>query len=153
MEAWKFLVTEESGRLARWLRLMGCDARLAAATRPSELYRWACNEQRVIVTRNRRVVGGRLVRVVTLDSARLEEQLAQLKRDLGLAFDEARAFTRCDQCNAELRPVSKTEVEDRVPPFVYQTQDAFRHCPVCDRIYWAATHAQRIRQVLEKVAA
>lgn len=151
MVAMRLLVTEECGRLARWLRLMGCDAALAGTGVPAELYRRSCNEQRVIVTRNRRVIGGRLVRVVTLESARLEEQLAQLARELGLAFDDTRAFTRCDRCNVELEDAPKAAVEGRVPPYVWQTQEEFCRCPSCGRIYWAATHAQRIRKVLERI--
>jgi uncharacterized protein with PIN domain len=36
-----------------------------------------------------------------------------------------------------------------VPPFVRHTQDHFRECPHCHRIYWRATHADRMRQRLQ----
>ena len=149
----RLLVTEESGKLARWLRLMGYDTELAKTGALPELYRQACNEQRVVVTRNQRVRPSSFFRVIHLASPMLQQQLQQLKQELGVAFDEERAFTRCDQCNAALEPVAKAQVEGRVPPFVYQTQQEFRRCPACGRLYWPATHAQRIRRVLEQVSA
>jgi len=84
----KLLVTEESGRLARWLRLLGHDAATGAATPLAALYQRAVNESRVVVTRNGRVQGGRLVRVIRLERQDLEAQLGQVIRELGLAIDE-----------------------------------------------------------------
>jgi hypothetical protein len=139
----KFLVTEESGRLARWLRLCGYDTLQMPAQPFSELYRRAFNESRIVVTRNERVRAGCLFRVVHLHSQELDGQLRQLMQELGLPLSEAQAFTRCDVCNVAVEPIDKPLVKDRVPPYVFQTQARFHRCPSCHRIYWAATHWQR----------
>jgi uncharacterized protein with PIN domain len=137
------LVTDESQRLARWLRLMGHDAALMAARPLAALYQRAYREGRVVVTRNRWVRPGGLCRVVTLQSERLEDQLRQLLGELPLTIDARRLFTRCDRCNVPADPIEKSQAQSRVPPYVFQTQEAFHACPSCGRIYWAATHYQR----------
>jgi len=147
----RFLVTEESGRLVRWLRLMGYDT-VCLATRPlAELYRRAFNEGRVVLTRNHRVKHGSLIRVVYVESGVLEEQLRQLVRELRLSAEEM--FSRCDRCNVPVEPIEKAQAKDRVPPYVFQTQESFHTCPSCRRIYWAATHYQRICAALEQLNA
>lgn len=147
----RLLVTEECGRLARWLRLMGYDAVCVAATPLSTVYQQAYNEQRIVVTRNHRVRPGNTVRVVSLTSVQLEEQLQQLIRAIGLKVDAEQLFTRCDRCNVPVEPVEKVLVKDHVPPYVYQTQQQFYRCPTCQRMYWAATHWQRASTVFDRL--
>ena len=147
----QFLVTEECGRLARWLRLMGYDAAISAANPLSALYRTAYNEGRVIVTRNRRVGVSSLFRVIRLESPALDGQLRQVIREASLAAESRQPFTRCDLCNRALDAVEKPMVRDRVPPYVFQTQERFYTCPSCRRVYWAATHWARACAFFEKI--
>ncbi len=144
-----FLVTDECARLARWLRLCGYDTALMNARPLSALYRRAYAERRIVVTRNRRVPTSSLVHVVHVQSMQLADQLQQLVRELGLAIDADQALSRCDRCNVEVELIEKALVKDRVPPYVFETQRAFRCCPSCQRIYWMATHCQRITRTLE----
>jgi uncharacterized protein with PIN domain len=147
----KLLVTDECGRLARWLRLMGYDTAAASAQPLSALYRKAYSESRIVVTRNRRVKAGCLFRVVYLENHLLAHQLQQLMRELRLAIDTAKTFSRCDRCNVALEPIEKALVTDKVPPYVLQTQETFHVCPSCHRIYWAATHWQRACRFFERL--
>ncbi len=73
--------------------------------------------------------------------------MRQLVHELGLT-DEA-AGTRCDRCNVEVQRVDAEAVRDVVPPYVAQTQRDFRRCPSCGRVYWPATHWNRIHAILE----
>ena len=147
----QFLVTEECGRLARWIRLMGYDAAQMPATPVSALYRRAYNEGRVIVTRNRRVGSSGVVRVVQLAAQGVAEQLRQVMRDAGFVVDPERMLTRCDQCNVEVQLAEKSQVSARVPPYVFEMQQRFRRCPSCQRIYWAGTHCARISEMLKRL--
>ena len=147
----KLLVTDESARLARWLRLMGYDTAEMSARPLSALYRRAYNEQRVVGTRNARVRESHLFRVVHLKDQVLDLQLRQLMQELGLRVDEERAFRRCDHCNVEVVPIDKAAVKDRVPPYVFQTQQAFHHCSSCHRVYWAATHWERACRFFDRL--
>lgn len=145
------LVTDESARLARWLRLMGYDAAVMPAQPLSALYRRAYNERRVVVTRNARVRPSSLFRVVHLKDQMLALQLRQLLQELRLRAVEAQMFRRCDRCNVEVEPVDKADVNDRVPPYVFQTQQRFHRCPSCDRVYWAATHWERVCRFVDRL--
>ena len=149
----RFLVTDESRRLARWLRLMGFDTEIANGAAKPELSLRAHNERRIVVTRNRRIVGGTLFKVVQLASTTLDDQLKQLAQELRLPLDEERLFTRCDRCNVSLDPIERSDVKDRVPPHVHKTQQAFFTCPSCRRVYWAATHWERACQVFKRLRA
>ena len=147
----KFLVTEECGRLARWLRLMGYDAAAQAAQPVSGLYRRAYREQRIVVTRNHHIVASCLFRVIHVHSQQLAQQLQQLIRELPLTMDRQRVFSRCDLCNVEVQAVDKSQVRADVPPPVFQGQRQFHRCPACHRVYWTATHWQRASRFLEQV--
>ncbi len=139
----KFLVTNECGRLARWLRLMGYDTVLVKESSLPALYRQAYAERRVVLTRNRRIRASCLFRVVHVTSPILDDQLRQLIQELGLAVDEKHLFTRCNLCNVPVEPIEKAQVKSRVPPHVFHNQRRFFTCPTCQRIYWAASHWQR----------
>jgi hypothetical protein len=54
----------------------------------------------------------------------------------------ARFLTRCLACNALLAEIGKGAVRERVPPYIYETQEEFGVCPICSRIYWQGTHRQ-----------
>ena len=147
----RFLVTEEGGRLARWLRLLGYDTVWAKGFSLSNVYCQAYNERRIVVTRNRKIRASGLFQVRHLKSERVEEQLQQLMREVKLAVDHKWLFTRCDVCNVPVEPIDTSRVTDRVPPHGAHTQSRFFTCPACQRVYWAATHWHRVRAFLDRV--
>jgi len=58
-------------------------------------------------------------------------------------------FVRCTICNTLSKIVPKEEVKNRVPPYVYSTQNEFRICPKCNRIYWPGTHLENVKKMIE----
>ncbi len=137
------------GGLARWLRTLGFDVAYDPALDDPALVELALREGRVILTRDRKLVERRLARRhLLVASENVPEQLAQVLRELDLAVDPARVLSRCLRCNAALAELSRERAASRVPPFVARTQERFRECPACGRVYWAATHAARMRQRL-----
>lgn len=143
----KFLVDDMLGRLARWLRILGYDAAYSAGLEDRELARRARAEGRVLLTRDMRLARRRGLQALLVESELLEEQLRQVIKEFGLCADES--HTRCSLCNVPLEAIPKAEVESRVPPYVWQTQEHFMLCPECGRLYWRGTHWQRMR---EKIA-
>ena len=63
--------------------------------------------------------------------------------------NEERLLGRCLRCNQPLLEIDPEEARSRVPPWVARTQQEFRCCPECGRIYWPGTHASRMRERLE----
>jgi len=142
----RFIADAMLGKLARWLRILGYDTRYDARADDHELVRLARAEGRILLTRDRDLARRRGVDCLFIEDEEVEAQLLQVMRDLTLST--ARAFSRCVVCNEPLQPVDKAEVRNRVPPYVYRTQERFALCHGCARVYWPATHWQRMRERL-----
>jgi uncharacterized protein with PIN domain len=145
----RFAVDAMLGRLARWLRIMGCDAAYEAGIEDANLVRCALEENRVILTRDRALPAEwRVPRVLVLSAEAPLDQLREVVRTFELDW-RARLFTRCNRCNAELLPADRADVEGRVPDRVLREQSAFLRCPRCERVYWSGSHTDRMRRVLD----
>lgn len=150
----KFLVDTNAGKLARWLRLLGYDALLFRDKDDGEMLSIALSQRRVILTKDtqflrRRFVAEGKVKVILITEDDPEEQLNQVVAALNLDY-QFNPFSLCLECNQQLIPRTKEEVQGRVPPHVFQTQWQYVECPTCRRVYWRGTHWQAMRQQLER---
>jgi uncharacterized protein with PIN domain len=146
----RFMVDAMLGRLARWLRIIGCDAAFDAEIPDADLVRRALEEDRVILTRDRALPEEwRIPRVLIVESESLLDQLRQVTRAYGLDW-RSRLFTRCSRCNTELEPASHDDVAHRVPERLRREQQHFFRCASCGRVYWSGSHITRMRRVLEQ---
>jgi hypothetical protein len=137
------------GGLARWLRTLGLDVAYDPALDDAELVAKAVEQGRIILTRDKKLTERRLARrhlLVTSDQ--VPAQLRQVLAELGIPVDPERVLSRCLRCNVPLLEIPAEKALARVPPFVARTQQRFRECPTCGRLYWSATHAERMRQRL-----
>ncbi len=144
----KFLLTQELGRLATWLRILGYDTEYATSAKRGSVIIQALREDRIIVTRNRRLPRPAGFKTVLLASEQIKEQIREVLKQLNMAPNCDMMFSRCTLCNQELTLVEKEKIKDRVPEYVAQTQNDFRLCPRCQRIYWQGTHWGNVRQTL-----
>lgn len=139
------------GGLARWLRVLGLDVAYDPALDDAALVRLAAGEGRVILTRDRRLVQRRLARHhLLIASDEVGAQLRQVLDELGIAPDPTRLLSRCLRCNQPLVALAAEEARERVPPYVASTRERFRECPRCRRVYWSATHVERMRERLAR---
>lgn len=149
----KFVADSMLGKLARWLRILGYDTEYDPYADDDALLAQSAAEDRILLTRDAPLVdredGGR---AVLIDSGRLDEQMAQLVRTVGLDLDRD-TFTRCLLCNEPIVDVPPDQVKDQVPPYVYKTQTRFHVCPCCDRVYWRGTHLDRMAERLMLIKA
>jgi len=152
-----FVVDANAGKLAKWLRMMGYDAQFYGNIEDAVLVDIALREGKVLLTRDTQIAqrrlatNGRLKVILTRDDDP-KEQLRQVIRELKLDCQVGQ-FTRCLECNESLVPRSKEEVKDMVPPYVYRTQESYRQCPSCLRVYWQGTHWERMRKSLAAIVA
>lgn len=144
----KFAVDRMLGRLARWLRIIGCDAIYGGHLTGHGLIRAARAENRLILTRDRRLRQKQPPAFVLIESDHYRDQLLQVIRQCGLEVGQ-KLFSRCIECNAVLEARAKSTVESLVPPYVYASQEEFFSCPSCRRIYWPATHREKMLEVLK----
>ena len=148
----RFAADEMLGKLARWLRVSGHDVAYERKISDSALIRQARQEARIILTRDTRLIerlGDK--EFLFIESDHLKEQLRQFYEHYPALRHEQRLLSRCLECNTPLEPIDKEAVKDRVWPYVYETQSKFTSCPHCGRIYWEATHVDRIRERLNEL--
>jgi uncharacterized protein with PIN domain len=139
----KFVADVMVGKLARWLRILGFDTAYSNKFEDDELLRIAQSEDRVLLTRDTGLASrSGSIRHVFIESDHFREQLRQVLKDLGLK--DFKVFSRCLECNTPLVEVDKEDVFEKVPPFVYLTQERFASCPSCRRVYWHGTHAEEM---------
>jgi len=139
------------GRLARMLRLLGCDTIYSSQTTTEELREIARQGDRVVLTRGnirKRFAG--FENVVSLEAEHPPEQLREVVRRFSL---DARAGlgTRCTLCNGAILRVEKPEVESLVPPKVFAVYEEFFRCTECGHIYWRGSHVERILKNLDSL--
>ena len=147
----RFAVDKMLGRLARWLRIIGQDVAYGPHLSGTTLLGTARREGRTILTRDTRVLRRRdLPPHLFIVSDRFREQLHQVVTQYGIDV-YACLLTRCLECNVALVEVARPRVQGRVPPYVWATQARFHVCPRCDRVFWAATHLERMRAELERL--
>jgi hypothetical protein len=138
--------------LARWLRALGLDAACDPGLDDAALVDRALAEERVILTRDRRLVERKRARNhLFIRSEVVDEQVAQVLAELAIRPEAGLLFSRCLLCNAPLEDLPAAEAAREVPPYVARTQERFRSCPACRRIYWRATHAGRMRRRLRRM--
>jgi uncharacterized protein with PIN domain len=133
------------GRLARWLRILGCDTAYESGIADEDLVRRCLSERRVLLTRDRDLIEEwRVPRALLLVPEDPLEQLRNVVMRLGL---EAWIcfFRRCTVCNALVESVERSSVQGEVPERVFWTQEQFVRCPDCRRVYWEGSHTRRIR--------
>lgn len=139
----KFAADRMLGRLAKWLRVIGQDVVYGQHLSGYGLIRAARAEDRLILTRDRRLKQKQPPPFLFIDSDNHRDQLRQVITACGLKPAQS-IFTRCIECNTALEPRSKESVEPIVPPYVFSSQEKFSWCPKCRRIYWPATHHQKM---------
>ena len=139
----RILVEPTLGRLARWLRLAGCDAPLVERTPPRP------GPGQVLLTRRRAWAGRTGVLVVENDH--LPAQLRQVVAWLGLSPGEGDWFSRCLDCNLAVEPLSRDQAAGLVPDYTWRHAREFVRCPGCGKVFWPGSHGRRARRLWEQM--
>jgi uncharacterized protein len=144
----KFVCDVMLGKLAKYLRLLGIDA--TYVNDPSQLKGMDQSEEPwIFVTRRAKPTGYLRSYVVRSELAR--QQVNELKPILKPFIDPSKMLNRCIECNTPLEVIERTEVEHRVPEFVFHHYRRFRVCPSCNRIYWEGSHAGHMNDLLKEL--
>lgn len=144
-----FIVDNNVGKLAPWLRALGYDTAFINPIEDDVLIATARREGRIILTKDTGILRRRLITsgeipALYIQSDRWREQLAQVVEVFDLAREPR--FVRCLACNTPLLPATPEEAQAHVPPYVHRTQPAFLRCLHCGRYYWQGTHAAAMRR-------
>lgn len=147
----KFICDDNLGKLAKWLRTLGYDTLFSRTISDSQLLSKALNEDRVILTRDTKLVKLKVAsKYLLIESDKPLEQLKQVKDKFNLETSEEKLFTRCLVCNTPLNSIEKEKIKDKAPPYVYETQENFVFCSKCKKIFWSGTHVQKMTERLKE---
>jgi len=150
----KFIADDMVGKLAKWLRILGYDTLYFRKIDNRKLIDLALEENRILLTRDTDIAADKSIgNCILIADDNYLKQLRQVIDALGLSPSSWRGnvFSRCLICNEILEDVPKNDVRERVPEFVFKTQEKYKICPRCDRIYWGATHMRHVEETLKQL--
>jgi hypothetical protein len=146
----RFAADRMLGRLVKWLRIIGQDVIYGPHLTGYGLIRAARAENRLILTRDHRLKQKQPPPFLFIESDHYRDQLRQVVGQCGLRLGDG-LFVRCIECNTLLQSRPKETLEKVVPPYVFSSQEKFSVCPTCGRIYWPATHHQKMLEELRNL--
>jgi len=147
----RFTADRMLGKLAKKLRLLGIDTEYFRSIDEESILEFCRKEGRILLTRDRGLYEKALkngIDVFLLKSDDWKSQLRAIDDKFGI---HSKPYTRCSICNTSLVKVEKEFVKDKIPEYVYLTQDEFYECPKCRRIYWRGTHVEHMEKELRRV--
>lgn len=147
----RFFADVNVGRLTRWLRALSLDTAWEDAIPDGDLVRRALQENRYILTLDKRLPAEwRVGNVLLLEDEDPLAQLREVVRHFQISKPE-KLFERCLICNALMRKASDEEILMQVPPNIRETEQHLSACPNCRKVYWEGSHTNRMRQTIESI--
>lgn len=146
-----FIADVHLGKLVRYLRLIGFDTYYQNNFEDSEIIRIAAQENRILLTRDRRILyQKRVVHGYCPRSDNSIDQLAEVITRYDLK-KKTKPFTRCLSCNGILEYVEKEKIIDLLEPKTRLYYNSFKRCKVCKKIFWQGSHLDRLKEIMGKI--
>lgn len=151
LDALRFIVDVNVGKLASLMRMVGLDAAFSPHYMDDEIAERAVSENRVVLSKDigllkrRQIEYGRYVRAIHPD-----EQLREMMGFFRIR-KPAGAFSRCLRCNTKLVPVDKPKIEHRLEPNTKKYYHRFMLCPICNRLFWKGSHHEHMGNRLRRM--
>ena len=144
----RLLLDVHLGTLARRLRLLGVDTAYRNDADDDELVAQAQDEDRLLLTQDRGLLFRRaLRRAAYVHGSSPDAQLGDVLDRFPLPLSP---YALCTACGGELQPVAKQDVEHLLEPGTRRTQEQFRRCTGCGRVYWHGAHAERLDALVRR---
>ncbi|MCH8032475.1 MAG: Mut7-C ubiquitin/RNAse domain-containing protein [Bacteroidetes bacterium] len=147
----KFIADVHLGKLTRYLRMMGFDVFYKNDFDDDKIVNLSLTEKRAILTRDRGILKrSEVTHGYWVRTTKVKEQVIEVIKRFDLK-NNIKEFSRCITCNSVLKPISKNEIIDYLPPKVSKSQMEFSRCPACKKNYWKGTHHQRMLLFVQSV--
>jgi hypothetical protein len=143
-----FVLDVHLGSLARRLRLIGLDTAYESDADDDHLVDVAVRERRVLLSRDRGLLGRRALPEGALVRGRTTDE--QLEDVLGRFAPPLAPWTRCVRCNGQLRTVPAEEVAGDLEPGTRRSYRHFSRCLDCGRVYWRGAHSRSLEMVVRR---
>lgn len=147
----KFIVDCMLGKLAKWLKIFGFDALFFNKIEDDKLLELAQNEGRILLTRDTGLLEkSHSVKNLFVESEDWKEQVKQVLDSFEI-WKEVKPYSRCIECNVELKNLPKDRAKNLVGFFVYERADSFALCPKCGRVFWKGSHHEDMRLKIDAI--
>ena len=146
----RFVLDVHLGTLARRLGVLGLDVDYATDRDDVQLARIADEEDRILLTRDRRLLMRSRVRHGYCPRSDDPDQQVLEVVERFVDTGDLAPFTRCPVCNEHLVEVPKADVVDEIGPHTRATQEAFRRCPDCRRVFWPGSHVEQLDELVAR---
>jgi uncharacterized protein with PIN domain len=144
-----FILDGHLGQLATYLRMLGFDCLYRNNYDDPELAQVSHDENRVLLTRDRRLLMRKqVIHGYCLRSSDPRQQLLEMMRRFALR-PHVRPWQRCIRCNGDLSPVAKEAILDRLESKTRLYYDEFQICQSCQQIYWQGSHFRRMQPFID----
>jgi len=147
----RFILDVHLGKLARYLRMLGYDSYYRNDLEDREIVIISGESNRIILTRDlqllkhKTVTHGYYIRA-TDPHEQIKEVACRFNLDL-----TRKPFSICMECNGQLKPVDKSEIDDRLEPGTRKYFNEFYICDSCEKIYWAGSHLEKMKEMIRSL--
>src|SRR4030066_2210756 len=127
----RFIADIMVGKLAKYLRMAGHNVLYTNTATDDEIIKIAGETDRIVLTRDslmltRKEFKNGTIKSLYIKDEKLKNQLEQIKSDFKISLEPN--LIRCVECNQRLMKVKKEDIKDKIPPYVYKTQQYFLYC-------------------------
>ena len=148
---YSFAADRTLGKLSKWLRILGFDTVFESDYSGKRFYE-NIEPDRILLTRIGNLCKQSAVRrLVFIKTNDLVGQLVQTIDELAITFNDISPFSRCIKCNSAIIDIAKENVFGRVPDYIWENHDNFSMCRHCERFFWAGSHVERSREMIERL--
>ncbi len=147
----KFVADTMLEKLARWLRIIGCDVIFDSSKSVEDLIDIANRENRVFLSRRKSFpVEKKPEALFDLCEGGFAEQFKKVIVHFDIDY-MTKLFSRCTECNAEVVLTDKNQVRNIVPEMSWRGFNEFFQCPKCKKVYWRGAHLDNTINKLKKI--
>ena len=144
-----FIADVHAGKLAKALRLLGFDTFYHNKLDDQQVADIAEKENRIVLTRDIGLLKYKKIKWgYWLRSQQVNEQLLEVINRFDLS-NHVKPFSRCIECNGNIRPVKKEAIQEILPPKTNEYFNEFYQCSSCKKVYWKGSHYENM---LKKIA-
>ena len=146
----KFLLDENLGKLAKWLRMLGYDSVVYKSISIEKKIYLCVKERRIFLTRSKKIakMNEHFSRILI----RTEKYDNQLKEILPLLeINNEMFFSRCLECNNRLQAIKTEKIDGLVPENVKHNFTDYKICRKCGKIYWRGSHYDAMKSKLKNL--
>lgn len=146
----KFLLDENLGKLAKWLRMLGYDCVVYKSISIEKKISLCSKERRIFLTRSNKIAKRKEdFNRILIRSVKYDKQLQEMLHLIEL--NNEMLFSRCLACNNKLHEMQSERIGGLVPEYVKHNFTEFKICRKCGKVFWQGSHYDAMMNKLKNL--